>query len=111
MGEGSLGMIDVRDISDSFAALLLNGGHENKIYNSTGPESITFADVAGIIAEGFGKQVNYVPIPVEAVGKFILKAGWGEWGARVMMDYSKAYSKGWGDFTNDDVETITGNKP
>jgi len=110
MGDGSLGMIDVRDIADIFAALLLKGGHENEIYNPTGPESITFADAAGIISEGIGKEVNYVPIPVEAVGEFILKAGWGEWGARVMMDYSKAYSEGWGDFINNDVETITGRK-
>jgi uncharacterized protein YbjT (DUF2867 family) len=110
MGEGSLGMIDVRDIADSFAAILLKGGHINKIYNSTGPESITFADTARIISEGIGKPVEYVPIPIEAVGEFIIKAGWGEWGAQVMMDYSKAYSEGWGDFTNDDVETVTGNK-
>ncbi len=110
MGDGKLGMIDVRDIADSFAAILLNGGHENEIYTPTGPESITFTDAASIITDGLGKQVDYVPIPVEAVGEFILKAGWGEWGAQVMMDYSKAYSEGWGDFINDDVKTITGNK-
>ena len=50
-------------------------------------------------------------MPIEAVGKAILDAGWGEWGAEVMMDYSRAYSEGWGDFTNDDVEHLTGNKP
>ena len=27
-----------------------------------------------------------------------------------MMDYSKAYSNNWGDYTNNDVETITGHK-
>jgi hypothetical protein len=27
-----------------------------------------------------------------------------------MMDYSKAYAEGWGDFTSRDVETITGKK-
>jgi uncharacterized protein YbjT (DUF2867 family) len=110
MGQGSLGMIDVRDIADSFVALLLEGGHENKIYIPTGPESITFTDVASIISNGIDKPVEYIPIPIEAVGDAIRQAGWGEWGAQVMMDYSKAYSKGWGDFTNDDVESITGRK-
>jgi hypothetical protein len=56
------------------------------------------------------KPVTYVPISIEAVGEAIRNAGWGEWGANVMMDYSGAYAEGWGDFTNDDFETITGKK-
>ena len=108
MGEGSLGMIDVRDIADSFVSILLNGGQKNKIFTPTGPESITFAQAAQIISSGLGKTVNYVPISIEEVGKAIIDAGWGEWGANVMMDYSRAYANGWGDFTNTDVEHITG---
>ena len=111
MGNGKLGMIDVRDIADAFANILLNGGHENTIYTPTGPASISFSDIADIISNGTGNKVEYVPVSIEAVGDAILKAGWGEWGAQVMMDYSKAYASGWGDFTNDDVETLTGNTP
>ena len=110
MGNGRLGMIDVRDIADCLASLLLKGGHDNSIYTPTGSESIDFTEAARIISNSIGKSVNYVPVPVEAVGEAILKAGWGEWGAEVMMDYSRAYSEGWGDFTNNDVETITGQK-
>ena len=110
MGEGSLGMIDVRDIADSFAALLLSEGKENKIFTPTGPESITFNEAAQIISEETGKSVTYKPISIEEVGAAIIAAGWGEWGADVMMDYSKAYAEGWGNFTTDDVETMTGNK-
>ena len=47
---------------------------------------------------------------IEAVGEATIAAGWGEWGADVMMDYSKAYAEGWGDFTTNDVETVTGKK-
>lgn len=110
MGDGKLGMIDVRDIADCAVEILVNGGHKNKTYNPTGASSISFHETAKIISSGIDKTVTYVPIPVEAVRDAILKAGWGEWGAQVMMDYSKAYSEGWGDFVNDDVETITGNK-
>ncbi len=110
MGEGSLGMIDVRDIADSFVALLLREGHENEIFTPTGPESISFSQVAGIISEELSKSVDYVPISIEAVGEAIMTAGWGKWGADVMMDYSKAYAEGWGDFTTDDVEKVTGKK-
>ena len=111
MGDGKLGMIDVRDIADCCVSLLLNTGYEGKIYTPTGPATITFQDIANIISNGLGKPVNYIKMSIEAVGDAIRKAGWGEWGARVMMDYSKAYADGWGNFINDDVETITGQKP
>ncbi|MEE9460516.1 MAG: NmrA family NAD(P)-binding protein [Bacteroidales bacterium] len=110
MEDGKLGMIDVRDIADCCASLLLGKGHEGKIYTPTGPDTISFQDIADIISRGLHKAVTYVPISIEAVGEAIRNAGWGEWGARVMMDYSRAYAQGWGDFTNDDVEIITGNK-
>ncbi|MCH8903760.1 MAG: SDR family oxidoreductase [Bacteroidetes bacterium] len=110
MGEGKLGMIDVRDIADCCVKILLEGGHDSKIYTPTGPDSISFSEIAKIIGEGIKKEVTYVPVTYEDVRKAILDMGWGEWGAKVMADYSKAYSEGWGDFTTDDVETITGNK-
>lgn len=111
MGDGNLGMIDVRDIADCAISLLFKREHDNKVFTLTGPESITFHDIAGIIGKDLGKEITYVPIPIEAVGEAIREAGWGEWGAQVMMDYSKAYASGWGDFTTDQVEIITGNKP
>jgi len=111
MGEGKLGLIDVRDIADCAAAILLDyEKHLNKIYNPTGPETITFYDMANIIGDGMGKKVNYVAIPPEGVRQPIIDMGWGEWAGQVMVDYSQAYSDGWGDFTNDDVERLTGKK-
>ncbi len=111
MGDGKLGLIDVRDIADSATKILLDGGHEGKIYTPTGPASISFQDIAGIIGKVIGKEVTYTPVSLDAVKQAIIEMGWGEWGGQIMSDYSKAYSEGWGDFVTDDVETITGNKP
>jgi uncharacterized protein YbjT (DUF2867 family) len=112
MGEGRLGMIDVRDIADCFVSLLLNNGegHKNKIYTPTGSDSINFSQAAESISSHLGKQVNYVPVPPEAVREAILELGWGEWGAQIMVDYSKAYANNWGDFTTTDVKIITGHE-
>lgn len=111
MGDGKLGLIDVRDIADCFVALLQNSGHEGRIYTPTGPASISFHDIADIISKSLDKSVQYVPVPNEAVGASLKEAGWDDWSAQLMMDYSKAYASGWGDFVNDDVETITGKQP
>ncbi len=109
MGEGSIGIIDVRDIADSLATLGIYGGHHGQIYVQTGPESLTFAEMAETISAAIGKPVKYVAIPVEAVGEAIRGFGMGDWFAQVMMDYSAAYARGWGDFVNGSVEDLTGN--
>ncbi len=109
MGQGSIGLIDVRDIADSLASLGIYGGHHGQIYVQTGPESLNFTEMAEIISEAVGKPVQYTAIPVEAVGEAIRGFGMGDWFAQVMMDYSRAYARGWGDFVNANVEAITGN--
>ena len=111
MGEGSMGLIDARDISDSIASLAGYGGHHGQIYLQTGPESLSFSDMAETISAEIGKPVKYVAIPVEAVGEAIRGFGMGDWFAQVMMDYSRAYARGWGDMVNGNVEAITDKEP
>ena len=107
MGEGSIGIIDVRDVADSLAALAGYGGHHGQIYVQTGPDSLSFTEVAETLSQAIGIPVKYVAIPVEAVGEAIRGYGMGDWFAQVMMDYSRAYARGWGDFVNGNVEAIT----
>jgi len=111
VGDGKIGMIDIRDIVDSCVSLLLRGGHEGKIYTPTGPATLSFHDIAGIIAKSLNKSVQYVPVSIESVGASLKEIGLNEWDAQLMMDYSRAYASGWGDFVNDDVKTITGQLP
>ncbi|CAF3919594.1 unnamed protein product [Rotaria sp. Silwood1] len=110
MGDGKIGLVDVRDIADSYAEVLVNGGHENKIYTPTGPESISFYDMAKIITDGLGKPVNYVPVTPYAVYDSLKGMGADDFSARLMKQYSIAYADNWGNFVNDDVETVTGHK-
>ncbi len=110
MGDGKMGMVDIRDIADVTIRILLAGGYQGEILSPTGPESITFSQVAETISKHLDKEVSYIQLTYEQVKQGILEMGWGEWGAQVMYDYSKAYSEGWGDFTTDDVEKVTGNR-
>lgn len=108
MGDGKIGMIDVRDIAESAAKVLTGDGHEGTIYTMTGPKSISFHEIADIMSNKLGQNVEYVPVTPEDVRKSLEQMGLGEWFAQVMADYSVAYDKGWGDFTTDDVQNLTG---
>jgi uncharacterized protein YbjT (DUF2867 family) len=107
-GDGRLGFIDVRDIADVATAVLLKTAWDRGIYELTGPESISYGDVAKLLGEALGREVKYVPVTPEQVRESIVKRGWGEWAAGIMADYSAAYAKGWGDFTTTFVEKIAG---
>ncbi|MEO8224407.1 MAG: SDR family oxidoreductase [Gammaproteobacteria bacterium] len=64
MGEGTTGMADARDIGAVCAAVLTGKGHAGKSYEITGPEVLTFHDVAARFTEVLGKKVEYAPMPM-----------------------------------------------
>jgi uncharacterized protein YbjT (DUF2867 family) len=107
-GDGRLGFIDVRDIADVATAALLDPQWDRGIYELTGPESLSYGEVATLLGVALDREVKLVQVTPEQVRESILKRGWGEWAAGIMADYSAAYAKGWGDFTTTFVEKIAG---
>ncbi len=109
--DSKTGMIDVRDIVDVAVKVLTEAGHEGKTYDLTGPESISFHDVAAGLSKVLGKEVKYVDVPLEAGREAMLGMGLSQWFADAMGEYFQAFSEGYGDFTTPDVEKVTGNTP
>jgi uncharacterized protein YbjT (DUF2867 family) len=110
-GEGKLAMIDLRDVVDCAEQCVISGAYDNQVFTLTGPESISFHDIANRLSECVGRPVHYVPVPPEAVEQSVRAMGMGEWYARVMRDLCRAYSENWGDLTTDSVARITGRAP
>jgi uncharacterized protein YbjT (DUF2867 family) len=114
MGDGRLAMIDTRDITDAAFAVLDAPdpkAHQGKAYDLTGPESITFHQVADVLTRVSGRTIRYVPVPPAAVVQSLRDMGAPEWMANVMGQYSKAYSENWGNRVADGVKTLTGREP
>jgi len=70
MGNGTTGMADVRDIGAVCAEVLTGHGpagegHAGQSYEITGPEVLTFHDVADRFSAVLGEKVEYVPMPME----------------------------------------------
>jgi uncharacterized protein YbjT (DUF2867 family) len=65
MGNGTTGMADVRDIGAVCAEVLTGTGHAGKRYEITGPEILTFHQVAERFSQVLGEKVEYVPMPIE----------------------------------------------
>jgi len=70
MGNGTTGMADIRDIGAVCAEVLTGQGpagkgHAGQSYEITGPEVLTFHEVADRFSAVLGEKVEYVPMPME----------------------------------------------
>ena len=54
--------VDANDIADVVVEILLNKGHNGKIYELTGPRLLTFEDVIAEIAKASGRELQFIPI-------------------------------------------------
>lgn len=75
MGDGRVATVDCRDIGAVTAAVLAGEGHANQRYELTGPEVLSFHDMAKRFTKVLGREIAYVPMPMEAyrgiLGKFL----------------------------------------
>ena len=65
-GEAQIAMIDPRDVGAAAAAVLTSAGHDGRSYVLTGPEAVTYTQVAAALAEATGREVEFVDLPDEA---------------------------------------------
>jgi uncharacterized protein YbjT (DUF2867 family) len=108
MKDGKLAMIDLRDIVDAAVAVLTRSGHEGKSYILTGPEAISFHDVAATFSKALGKEVKYVNVPGDAVLESMVGMGFPEWISKGYLELDEGFSEGFANRATDNVETLTG---
>jgi uncharacterized protein YbjT (DUF2867 family) len=61
-GDVPIPFVDVDDIADVAVAALTEPGHVGRLYELSGPRSLTLAETVGEIAAASGRDVRYVPI-------------------------------------------------
>jgi uncharacterized protein YbjT (DUF2867 family) len=114
-GGARISMADTRDIAAVGAALLTGAGHEGDVYEVTGPEALSYHDVAAKVSKAMGRKVTYIDAPDDAVRKALLEAGLGEWLVSGLVglyqDYRSSGADGYAAQVTDAVERLTGRAP
>ena len=82
-GHGKVGFVAAADVADAAARLLTGpvpgtGGHP-QVFTLTGPESLTYSNVATRISEVFARQVRYSSLPEEQAREELLGSGLAAW--------------------------------
>jgi uncharacterized protein YbjT (DUF2867 family) len=111
MGDGRLSVVDLRDVVDCAEESVLSEWADNKTFTLTGPESISFHEIADRLSTMMGRLVGYVAVFPEWVEQSVRAMRLGGWYGQVMADLCRAYSENWGDVITGDIALITGRRP
>ena len=112
-GDGRVSFVDVRDIASVAVQVLTNnndGRHNGKAYNITGPEAISYGDVARILSEQLGKKISYVDISEDAARKGMKETGSDDWTINYMMELFNIIRMGYLSQVSSVIEDVTGKK-
>ena len=108
---GAFPPVDVRDIAAVAAEVLTTSGHEGVTYTITGPEALSYAQMASKIGAAIGKPVQYVEVSPAAAREAMLARGMSEWIADGLLELFALYATGRASFTTDVVETVGKKRP
>ena len=111
MGDGKTVMIDCRDIGAATAEVLTGDGHEMQSYEITGPEMLSFHDVADRFSEVLGEKIEYVDMPAEAFREVLSKILL-EWHLNAVCDLFREIKESAAPlYLTDTFEQLMGRKP
>ena len=110
-GTAKLGWVDVRDIADVIVAALTQPGHEGRVYELTGPEPLSYGDVAAKLTKLLGREVSYVPVPDEAAYQGMTGMGFPADYAWALTTLNQLVRRGLADVSTQTVQLVAGHAP
>ncbi len=110
-GSGMLGPIDPRDVAAVAKAALTMVGHENAAYELTGPELLSFGEMAMALSKVISRPIQHVEISEAQQAEIFAKMGLPRYAADGLVETFSLVRAGRFAYLTDDVEKVTGRKP
>ena len=105
--DGRVAMIDARDIAAAAVAALTTVPAEGRIYTLTGPEAVSFDQVADVLGRRAGRTLRHVRVPPETVFERLRAAGAEAWFAADMAALHGMLADGYEDVVTNEVSSLT----
>jgi uncharacterized protein YbjT (DUF2867 family) len=111
-GQARISMADTRDVGAVAAVVLTEPGHAGAGYDVTGPEALSYDDVAAKLTAAMGRRISYTDVPDDAVRQALLGAGLTPWFAGALIglyqDYRRSGTDGYAAQVTGTVTELTG---
>ncbi|OEK07221.1 NmrA family NAD(P)-binding protein [Roseivirga misakiensis] len=75
MPDAEIPFVDADDIADVVTKVLIDDSYNGQTITVTGPRKMTFKEVVATMADGIGRDIQYIPISIEAFADGMKAAG------------------------------------
>ena len=99
------------DVAAAAAGILIGDGHAGAIYNATGPERLSGAERAAVIAEISGRPLAFRVITEEQMRAALTNAGLPLGAVNIVVSIQASFAGGAVDIVTGDVERLGGRPP
>jgi uncharacterized protein YbjT (DUF2867 family) len=110
-GQARITHVDVRDIAAVAVTALREPGHERRIYTLSGPEALTYDDMAEELSKGLGRDIRHISLPPADLKAGMLAEGLPQAIAERMLDLERYFREDRASCITEDVRRVTGRKP
>ena len=112
LDDAKVSLVDVRDIAAvAVKSLIDEDKHKNKTYLITGPEALSYHQVAEVLSNATGRKISYVNISEEEAKAAMKEIGMSDWLINTVSELSDYFRKGKASEISSAVEEVTGRKP
>ena len=110
-GDGRAAYASRADLGAASAAVLTGTGHENQRYDLATAPSYTYADIARLLSDLSGKQIQYVSPTAEEFSTQLAAAGVPAEAIQLTAGFAVAIGQGEFDFPSPTLEKLLGHAP
>ncbi len=89
LGVGRISLVDARDLAAVAAVTLAQTGHEKTIYHLTGPDALSYHQLAQELSSALRRKIVYVDLPLEEARRLWKAAGKPDW---LVADLAQLFS-------------------
>lgn len=110
-GQARISHVDVRDIAAVAVAALTTTDHEHETYTLTGPEALTYDQVAEALSKTLDRDIRHVSLPAADLRAAMLAEGMPEPIADRMLDLERYFREDRASTISDDLRRAIGQEP
>lgn len=110
-GEARISHVDVRDIAAVAVKALIEPGHGGQAYTLTGPDALTYDEIAEALSLAVGRTITHVDLPPNELRYAMLDMGMPEPIADRLLDLERYFREGHASRVTGDIERVTGRAP
>jgi uncharacterized protein YbjT (DUF2867 family) len=110
-GQARISHVDVRDIAAVALRALSGTDHDGKAYTLTGPEALTYDEMAAELSKATGRPIHHVSLDPSDLRGAMLAEGMSAEIADRMLDLERYYREDNASVVTDDIQRVTGRAP